>query len=165
MTAPGPRKVSKVQTMLQLIRSLEANVRRFVRGIRQFPRHQPRLPFSLTMLDQSKGKGARHVMKVNGFTRNISETGLALLVPGIRKGDHHLAATNRRLLIVLELPNGSIRLQAKPVRYERLRSENGYLVGARIISMSDDDRVRFRRYLYRLTRGAKISSKRQLHVS
>lgn len=145
--------------MLQLIRSLEANVRKFVRSVRQSPRHSPRLPFTLTMLDQRNAHATRHAIKLNGHTRNISETGLALIVPAIRKGDHHLAARNRRLLIVLELPTGPIRLQAAPVRYERLRSETGYLVGARIISMSDGDRSRFLKYLHRLSRGVEISSR------
>lgn len=150
--------------MFQLIRSFEANVRRFVRAVRQSPRHSPRLPFTLTMLDLRIGQAARHAIKVSGQTQNISETGIALLVPGIRNGDHHLAARNRRLLIVLELPTGPIRLQAAPVRYERLRNESGYLVGARIVSMSDGDRSRFLKYLQRLSRGAQISQKRQMHV-
>lgn len=146
--------------MLHLIRSLEANVRKFVRSVRQFPRHDPRLPFTLTMLDQRTGHTTRQAIKVDGYTRNISETGLALIVPSIRNGDHHLAARNRRLLIVLELPGGPIRLQAAPVRYERLRSGTGYLVGARIVSMNDRDRLRFLRYLQRLSRGEQITSKR-----
>jgi c-di-GMP-binding flagellar brake protein YcgR len=116
------------------------------------------------MLDLRIGQAARHAIKVSGQTQNISETGIALLVPGIRNGDHHLAARNRRLLIVLELPTGPIRLQAAPVRYERLRNESGYLVGARIVSMSDGDRSRFLKYLQRLSRGAQISQKRQMHV-
>ena len=151
--------------MLQLICSLETNLRNFVRSLRQAPRHDPRLPFSLTMLDQQprSSKGTRPAISVSGYTRNISETGIALLVPAISKGDHHLAARNRRLLIVLELPTGTIRVQAAPVRYERLgkRAEQaGYLIGVRIISMSDDDRVRLLRYLHRLSRGARLSSKR-----
>lgn len=158
--APNPREVSKVPKMLQLIRSLEANVRKLVRSVRQSPRHGPHLPFTLTMLDQRKGHTSRHAIKLNGHTRNISETGIALIVPAIRKGDHHLAARNRRLLIVLELPTGTIRLQAAPVRYERLSNGTGYLVGARIISMSDSDKLRFLKYLQRLSRGVQMTSKR-----
>ncbi len=150
--------------MLQLIRSLEINLRNFVRSLRQAQRHNPRLPFSLTMLDQQpRNKGTRPAISVSGYTRNISETGIALLVPAISKGDHHLAARNRRLLIVLELPTGTIRVQAAPVRYERLgkrAEQTGYLIGVRIISMSDDDRVRLLRYLHRLSRGARLSSRR-----
>lgn len=150
--------------MLHLIRSLETNLRNFVRSLRQSPRFGPRLPFTLSMLDQqSRAKGMRPALVVNGYTRNLSETGMALIVPGIRRGDHHLAARNRRLLIVLELPTGPIRLQAAPIRYERLNhshNERGYLIGVRIISLSDDDRIRFLKYLNRLSRGARLSSKR-----
>lgn len=148
--------------MLQLIRSLETGFRNFVRSLRQSPRYSPRLPFTLSMLDQDGRGGVHLAIKLNGYTRNISETGMALVVPAIRKGDHHLAAINRRLLIVLELPDGTIRLQAAPIRYERLsQSDTRYLIGVRMISMSDDDKLRFLRYLNRLSRGAQLSARRR----
>ncbi len=147
--------------MLQLIRSLETGLRNFVRSLRQSPRYSPRLPFTLSMLDQ-EGGGVRLAIKLSGYTRNVSETGMALVVPAIRKGDHHLAAINRRLLIVLELPNGTIRLQAAPIRYERLsQSDSRYLIGVRIISISGDDKLRFLKYLNRLSRGAQLSARRR----
>jgi PilZ domain-containing protein len=149
--------------MLHLIRSLETNLRTLVRNLRQAPRYGPRLPFTLSMLDDTAdGRRRRPVVTLTGITRNISETGMALMVPSIQKGDHHLAATNRRLLIVLELPTGPIRLQAAPIRYERIgrgSREGGYLIGVRIISMSLDDKLRFHRYLHRLTRGATLTAK------
>jgi c-di-GMP-binding flagellar brake protein YcgR len=154
--------------MLQLIRSLETGLRNFVRSLRQSPRYSPRLPFTLSMLDQEGVGGVRLALKLSGYTRNISETGMALVVPAIRKGDHHLAAINRKLLIVLELPGGTIRLQAAPIRYERLSHsfiENGYLIGVRIISMSDDDRLRLLKYLNRLSRGAQLSARRRTSSS
>ena len=156
-----------LKEMLHLIRSLETNLRNFVRSLRQAPRYGPRLRFTLSMLDQQeRGKAGRPAVMLSGYTRNLSETGMALIVPAIRRGDHHLAARNRRLLIVLELPTGPIRLQASPIRYERLnRSETGYLIGVRIISMSDEDKLRFLKYLYRLSRGAQLSSKRQTSIS
>ncbi len=150
--------------MLQLIRSIEANVRKLVRSVRHAPRHRPHLPFSLSMPEQVNGQSTQHAIKVNGFTHNISETGMALIVPGVRKGDYHLAARNRRLLIVLELPTGPIRIQAAPIRYERATMRagytSGYLIGVRIVSMSDDHKVRFIRYLNRLSRGEKITAKK-----
>lgn len=152
--------------MLQLIRSLETGLRNFVRSLRQSPRYSPQLPFTLSMLDQEGTGGVRLALKLSGHTRNISETGMALVVPAIRKGDHHLAARNRRLLIVLELPNGTIRLQAAPIRYERLsQSDSRYLIGVRIISISDDDKLRFLKYLNRLSRGAQFSAKRRTSSS
>ena len=118
------------------------------------------------MLDQEDGSGVRLALKLSGHTRNISETGMALVVPAIRKGDHHLAARNRRLLIVLELPNGTIRIQASPIRYERLgQHDTRYLIGVRIISISDDDKLRFLKYLNRLSRGAQFSAKRRISSS
>jgi hypothetical protein len=157
-----PRQVN--EEMLQLIRSLETGLRNFVRSLRQSPRYSPRLPFKLSMLDQESGGSVRQALKLSGYTRNISETGMALLVPAVRSGDYHLAARNRKLLIVLELPNGTIRLQAAPIRYEPLSRNNadrGYLIGVRIISMTDDDRLRFLKYLHRLSRGAQLKAKRR----
>jgi c-di-GMP-binding flagellar brake protein YcgR len=149
--------------MLQMIRVLESNLRTFVRNLRQAPRYSPQLRFTLTMLDQyERGEKRRTAVVLSGFTRNLSETGIALAVPAIRKGDHHLAATNRRLLIVLELPTGPIRLQAAPVRYQRLsRSESGYLIGVRIVAVSEQDKLRFQKYLHRLSRGARMSSRQR----
>lgn len=150
--------------MLQLIRSLETNVRKFVRSVRQSPRHRPRLPFTLSMLDHGADRISRNARRVNGYTRNISETGMALIVPAIRNGDNHLAARNRKLLIVLELPTGPIRLQAAPIRYERIKrntGESGYLLGVRIVSMSDNHKHLFLKYLNRLYRGEQLSVRKR----
>lgn len=150
--------------MLQLIRALESNIRNFVRSLRQAPRYGPRLPFTLSLLDPQADRASRMALTLNGYTRNVSETGMALVVPAIRKGDHHLAARNRCLLIVLALPTGTIRFQASPIRYERLKrgaGEGGYLIGVRIISMNDEDKLRFLKYINRLSRGAQLSAKRR----
>jgi hypothetical protein len=147
--------------MLHLIRSLETNFRNFVRNLRQAPRYGPRLRFKMSMVDKGARTGDGPTAMVSGFTCNLSETGLALAVPTIQNGDHHFAARNRRLMIVLELPTGPIRVQATPVRYQRLsRNGPGYLIGARIVSMNDTDKLRFLRYVHRLSRGAQITSKR-----
>jgi hypothetical protein len=85
-----------------------------------------------------------------GYTRDISATGLALIVPAIRIGEHYLAGEERRLRVVLELPSGPIDLVATPVRYEPIdedENEQGFLIGARITEISSQDRERLTSYL------------------
>ena len=75
---------------------------------------------------------------------------MALVVPAIRLGEHHLVGENRSLNVKLELPGGPVELQVMPVRYESLedhQTETGYLIGTKIVAMSDQDRARFSEYL------------------
>lgn len=87
---------------------------------------------------------------MNGHTLDMSETGMALIVPAICLGEHHLVGENRSLNVKLELPVGPVELQVKPVRYEALEgheSETGYLIGVKIDRMSEEDRARFTEYV------------------
>ena len=87
---------------------------------------------------------------MTGHTRDLSEKGMALIVPAITLGDHHLVGENRSLNVSLELPQGPVLMQATPVRYERLdeqASETGYLIGVKITAMQVEDRARFAEYV------------------
>ena len=95
--------------------------------------------------------GSRRLPKLNGHTLDISSTGLALIVPAIRIGEHYLAGADRKLHIKLELPSGSVEMKVTTVRYESLEDESGYLIGARILEMSDADKVSFEKYVVSLT--------------
>jgi len=56
----------------------------------------------------------------------------------------------------LELPDGPIDMEARPVRYDaaaRIGDGRGYLVGARILEMSELDRARYLRFLRGHPRG------------
>jgi hypothetical protein len=71
-------------------------------------------------------------------------------VPAIRLGEHHLVGENRTLNVRLELPDGPVEMQVAPVRYESLeehQTETGYLIGAKIVAMPEEDRARFSNYL------------------
>jgi PilZ domain len=148
--------------MKTILRSIESSVRNFVRSLRQSPRHSPRLPVKLTMVDTRAPKGTVPRLTLDGFTRNISATGLALVVPEIKLGDRHLVGENRTLLVLIELPAGRVKLTATPVRFEKIRRgvlEGQYLIGARILEVSPEDRVRLQRYLHRLSRQAELGYK------
>jgi hypothetical protein len=94
-------------------------------------------------------------LKLAGYTRDVSATGLALIVPAIRIGGQYITGENRTLEIIIKLPSGTIKIKATPVRYSPLEAEGtdtGYLIGAQIIEMSDEDRARFDAYLRTLTK-------------
>ena len=92
---------------------------------------------------------------MEGYTLDISASGLALIVPAIRIGDHYLAGETRSLTVTLELPVGAVEMQATPVRYERLdedESEMGYLIGVSFTKLNEPDRVRYEEYIAGLSR-------------
>jgi hypothetical protein len=85
-----------------------------------------------------------------GYLRDISRTGVSIVVPTIRFGNCSLVSGNYPLGITIELPNGAINIQVAPVRYDRLGGELGrsrYLIGARIMQISDSDRQHLTRHL------------------
>ncbi len=87
---------------------------------------------------------------MEGYTLDLCASGLALIVPAITLGEHHLVGENRNLNLKLELPVGPIALQVKPVRYESLEEHetgSGYRIGVQIVGMSDDDRAKFVKYV------------------
>jgi hypothetical protein len=103
-----------------------------------------RLSFTLSLSDpRVNTNGARRLPALDGYTLDISSTGLALIVPAIRIGEHYLAGDERRLYVKLELPSGPVEMKVVTVRYENLEDGSGYLIGARILEMSDADRASF----------------------
>lgn len=87
---------------------------------------------------------------MDGHTLDISPTGMALIVPAIRIGEHHLVGENRSLNLKLELPVGPIEMQVTPIRYEALEdhpSETGYLIGVKVVGMAVEDRAKFLEYM------------------
>ena len=127
---------------------------------RQFPRLdatlEVRLRFSVLMLDAqaSATDGVQRMMVFAGHTRNLSEAGLAVVVRARNIAENYLIGGEGTMRIELDLPDGPLELHATPVRYEQIdegETERGYLIGARITSMSDADRERFRGYLRTLS--------------
>ena len=136
--------------MAELIRSITARLREIVGNNRCAPRREARLPVSVTPLDPKARVVGAQLTKLEGHTRDISATGLGLILPAIHVGGHYLTGEDRMLRIALELPPEPIQIEAAPVRYERLEegeTETGYLIGAHIEQMSDVDRARFMQYL------------------
>jgi hypothetical protein len=134
--------------MSELPRRIVSHLRRFIGNRRRSRRVRARLNFTLSLSDpRVNTNGSRRLPTLNGHTLDVSSTGLALVVPAIRIGEHYLAGSDHRLYIKLELPNGPVELIVATVRYESLEDEGGYLIGARIVEMSDSDRASFVKYV------------------
>jgi hypothetical protein len=147
--------------MPELIRSIASRLREFIGNRRRAPRYVTHLEAGLALsvsLSNAKVSAVSdgQPLKLAGYTRDISATGLALIVPAIRIGGQYITGENRTLEIMLKLPTATIRIRATPVRYSPLDQEGtdtGYLIGAQIVHMSDQDRTHFDAYLETLTAG------------
>jgi PilZ domain-containing protein len=136
--------------MSELPRRIVSHLRRFIGNRRHSKRVRARLSFTLSLSDPRMGSnGSRRLPGLSGHTLDVSPTGIALIVPAIRIGEHYLAGSERRLYIKLELPSGAVEMKVVAVRYEGLDDESGYLIGARIVEMSDSDRASFEKYVSR----------------
>ena len=137
--------------MSELPRRIVSRLRRFVGNRRHSRRVRARLSFTLSLSDpRLSTNGHRRLPSLNGYTLDVSATGLALVVPAIRIGEHYLAGDDRKLHIKLELPAGPGEMRVGTVRYESLEDGSGYLIGARILEMSDSDRASFDKYVANL---------------
>ena len=137
--------------MSELPRRIVSHLRRFIGNRRHSRRVRARLSFILSLSDpRASTNGSRRLPALNGHTLDVSSTGLALIVPAIRIGEHYLAGSDRRLYIKLDLPSGPVEMKVASVRYESLEDESGYLIGARIVEMSDSDRASFENYVGKL---------------
>ena len=140
--------------MSELPRRIVSSLRRFIGNRRHSKRVRARLAFTLSISDpRVNSNGSRRLPRLEGHTADVSSTGLALIVPAIRIGEHYLAGDGRKLHVKLELPTGSVEMKVSTVRYESLEEnseESGYLIGARISEMSDQDRTTYNGYIARL---------------
>ncbi|HEX6284364.1 MAG TPA: PilZ domain-containing protein [Pyrinomonadaceae bacterium] len=142
--------------MSELPRRIVSRLRRFIGNRRHCKRMRTRLSFTLSLSDpRVSSNGSRRLPTLEGHTLDVSSTGLALVVPAIRIGEHYLTGPDRRLHLKLELPGGPVEMMVIPVRYESLdesQEESGYLIGARIVEMADADRASFEEYVTKILR-------------
>ena len=134
--------------MSELPRRIVSRLRRLVGNRRHSKRVRARLRFTLSLSDpRLSPNGHRRLPSLDGYTLDLSATGLALVVPAIRIGEHYLAGDERKLHVKLELPAGPVEMRVGTVRYESLEDGSGYLIGARILEMSASDRGSFDKYV------------------
>lgn len=144
--------------MPELMRSIANRLREMVGNRRRAPRHPARAVVVVSLV-VARTAGARtppNLPTIAGHTRDMSATGLALIVPAIRIGERYLTGEDHLLNVTLKLPGGAVQLQAAPVRYEQLAEDDadiGYLIGVHIKEMSDRDRTLFTEYLRTVRKG------------
>jgi len=147
--------------MSELPRRIVSHLRRFIGNRRRFKRVRARLDFTLSLSDPRVNRnGSRRIPTLNGHTFDVSTSGLALIVPAIRIGEHYLAGAERKIFLKLELPGGPVEMKLATVRYESLdesTEETGYLIGARIVEMADADRQIFTNYVNKLVSGSAVN--------
>jgi hypothetical protein len=147
--------------MPEFIRSLANRLREFVGNRRRAPRYRTHLEAEMALSVSRPGaktsaERSGQQLKLTGYARDISESGIAIIAPAIRVGGQYFTDSNRKLQITLKLPTGSVEIHGTPVRYTSLEADatdTGYLIGVQIESMSADDRARFNAYLETLTKG------------
>jgi hypothetical protein len=139
--------------MPELIRSIAARFREYLGNRRRSPRYKLRLSVRVTPASSAKPatRASAEPDSVYGYTRDVSSSGLALILPSIRINNIYLAGEDRRLEVLIENESDPIVLYGSPTRYEKLEegegADKGYLIGVRITEMSDEDRARFLRLL------------------
>ncbi|MCA1555843.1 MAG: hypothetical protein LC747_04050 [Acidobacteria bacterium] len=125
------------------------------RTARRDVRYEARLSFDVSVHRAGKISDrpgtARRTASLAGRTRDISEGDLTLVVLSIRIGGDYLTLEDNQLRITLALPSGPVELIVAPVRFEELAGDEGYLVGVRILEMSDNDRRLYAEHLRTLT--------------
>jgi hypothetical protein len=118
---------------------------------RAAPRRDLKLEFRVLLVATKRSvEGEEHTMPLIGYTRDISESGLALLVSARSMSVLYSLGQKYTLQLMLNLPSGPIELEATPARFKHINEgEAGsfILIGAQITKMSDADRTRFIEYL------------------
>ena len=139
--------------MPELVRNIVGRLRAALSDRRRAPRMRLRLACTVSLHDLHVSTAPqRPAPSLDGVTRDLSASGVGLLLPAVRVGERYL--TDAELRLRIELPDGPLEMLVRPVRYERLppdAEETGYLIGARITHLEDADRARFESYLRQLT--------------
>lgn len=132
--------------MPELLRSIAGRLRHLVGDRRRAPRQRVRLAAVVSLLEERSGAPPTLV----GYTRDVSASGIGVVLPSIRVGERYLAGEGQTLRVVLRLPDTQARLYGTPVRYERLDPEGpeqGYLLGIRLTGGDERDRADYDAYL------------------
>ena len=119
-------------------------------AVRHTLHRDARLLFTSAPSEASSAEGLQPTPALVGHTRDISETGLSLIVPGVNDSDAKFFGARTQLQLMLSLPTAIIAVEVTPVRYQWLEEHDGkksYLIGARIARMSPGDTTRFHEYL------------------
>lgn len=143
--------------MVRLMNTIVNGAQRILGGYFHAPRHIMRLPLYVSLADSKKSSpGVTSTLTMSGYLRDISKTGLSLVVPSLRFGNRCLISGHYPLRVTVQLPNGVANIQVSPVRYDRLKEENltrSYVIGARITQITEPDRDHLIQYIQKVNQG------------
>lgn len=124
-------------------------------------RHRLSVGFNLSVLDpRSSLGGETSAPMLEGHTFDVSATGAALFVPALSLAGRDIPKVGQACLVEIELPTGPLRFQAAAARHERVDAEGieGYILGVRIMGISEGNRERLARFLQEARRGQQTDS-------
>jgi hypothetical protein len=118
---------------------------------RASPRRSIKIEFRVLLVaTKTSAEGEEQMLPLIGYTRDISESGLALMVSAKSMSVLYNLSETYTLQLVLTLPAGPVDLEVTPVRYQHINEGTAgsrILIGARITKVSDEDRARLSEYL------------------
>src|SRR5260370_17472906 len=101
--------------MSELVRSVVSRFSRFIVDRRGEPRVSVRLPFSISIQGTNgNGNGERERL-LEGHTRDVSASGLGLIVQTVRIDSYYIFVAGRPRKLVLQLPIGPMHILVFPV--------------------------------------------------
>src|SRR5919206_510722 len=100
--------------MPERLRSIVARLREYVADRRRSPRFRVRLACAVSLYEPDDARRAT-AQVVTGYTRDLSASGLAIVLPAVRIGERYLTAAGTTLRIQLAHPAGPLELLATPV--------------------------------------------------
>lgn len=134
--------------MAKWIRKIAAELTGLIISRLTAPRKKLRVPIVISLESEAPSESCL----LRGETRDLSVSGAAFIIPSIRLNEKYLVGENRKIYAALDLPNGTIKIEFVGCRYEQIDmrdSAANYLVGARIIGISDADKTLYREYVQR----------------
>ena len=145
--------------MPELARRIASRLRQFVGERRRARRVKVDLPVTVSLIDFGGGaNGFRGQTSLDGHTFDISASGLGLILPAIRIGEHYLTGEDRKLWLKIALPDGPVEMQVAPVRYESLdeqQGERGFLLGVRIVNIGETDQAAYIHHIAKALKAGK----------
>jgi hypothetical protein len=138
--------------MPELVRSIIGRLSELIGNHHHARRHNLRLPVTIYLNDSGAKRGARvsGPLSISGYTRNISDTELSLVVSSVQCGNRYLMDGELKLRVQLELPDGAISFGVATICYKPLeenQAEWGYLVNMRLMEVGEVERERLAQYL------------------
>lgn len=153
-------RAKEVRAVQHVVNAIEGRMRAlFVerrRASRERVACEIRLPLGVSLPNELLDPDAEeYPHPIMGHTRDLSATGLSLLLPTTQLGSRDISCAGEVLRLVLCLPTGVVIVHAETVRCESLASieegEQMFLIGARISKMFETDRRRYDNFLRSLT--------------